>query len=765
MSQEQVILDETIDKIKNQTYYVWELLERKKSQFKQGTSYTGDEIVYKRGVMDKDLLRKAEREPYFGSFEIYSDEDGTEKFYIGKQGVRDRNENLIVVDWRMPIASVYYNFTPGKSKQSYSFMDERARIKHQHTVDVLNKREITIKDQKIKKIIQQVSELTSNSNVTISESGEELTITDEFLREIIENSETTGYLKEIIATIQQEQDKAIRQSIDRNVIIQGVAGSGKSSIALHRLSYLLYNNKHIKTEEVLILGPSNLFISSVKDLLPELNLEGIQQFTIQNLLLKFLKPVLHDEIHSGINQYFEEILFKNQNEEIKKIIEFKGSESFGILLDIFISKIKDQYENRISPITLFTEQLNRDSLVEIFNGYKYLSFAKRVERFQQHVENHFKRITEEKVKEIENQYEFVVETFLKNGGLDKQEYLKLENEMHKVSGYKKNKARDEFKEILSSWKETMKFPDVMEIYKQVLSFEILKAFENETGTAIPLIFKDHKLEKLTYFDLAPLFYIYLLLYDKPAYFSHIVIDEAQDLSFLHFAALKKMTKTMTLLGDKDQSIFMEYGQYSWNELKDSLFQSGQDMILTLDTSYRSTKEIIEVANRVLYNQKGNFHKPIIPLNRSGKKVEFAQVRSGKDLLDNIVQTLKNWKKHYKRIAIIHKDEKKARKLAQYLSQEYNRDVVYISPEQELVNNSISVLASYYCKGMEFDAVILANISEESFPKDQLHARLLYVMLTRAQQEMKVFYQEKPSVLLDGLVETISESSSVFDDIL
>lgn len=327
------------------------------------------------------------------------------------------------------------------------------------------------------------------------------------------------------------------------------------------------------------------------------------------------------------------------------------------------------------------------------------------------------------------------------------------------------KTRNEFKAEISAWKERIKGPDLLSIYKQVLSYEVLSAFEKEIGKESIDLFKNYELKKVAYFDLAPLFYIYLLLYDKPETFSHIVIDEGQDLSFIHFASLKKITKTMTILGDKDQSIFMEYGQDNWDELNKSLFHSHHDTILTLDTSYRSTKEIIETANQVLSNQKGILHTPITPLNRNGETVKFEEVRSGADLLDNIVTTLKQWKKKYKRIAIIHKDESKAKRLAQYLSEKYSQDIVYVSPEEAIVNKSISVITSYHSKGMEFDAVILCNVNEDSFPKDDFHARLLYVLLTRAQQEVKVFYQDTPSELLEGLIQKPIKKESVYDDIL
>ncbi|RDE34595.1 hypothetical protein DV713_11030 [Parageobacillus thermoglucosidasius] len=175
-------------------------------------------------------------------------------------------------------------------------------------------------------------------------------------------------MKEIIATIQKEQDAAIRQPINRNVIIQGVAGSGKSSIALHRLSFLLFNNKHISPEHVLILGPSKLFISSFQGLLPELDLEGIQQMTFQQLALQILQPVLKKEVNVSINWYFENVLFTNESEE-KKRIQFKGSSGLAQLLDHFVEEMKRQYIEQMQAIAIFDERLSREQLQEIWNGY------------------------------------------------------------------------------------------------------------------------------------------------------------------------------------------------------------------------------------------------------------------------------------------------------------------------------------------------------------------------------------------------------------
>jgi len=168
---------------------------------------------------------------------------------------------------------------------------------------------------------------------------------------------------------------------------------------------------------------------------------------------------------------------------------------------------------------------------------------------------------------------------------------------------------------------------------------------------------------------------------------------------------------------------------------------------------------------VLSNQQGVFHTPITPLNRKGEKVEFQQVQTGTDLLENLSTTLRKWQKKYKRITIIQKDEEKSEILTRHLNDKYSDlDIKYIGLDQDLTDQPISVISSYNSKGMEFDAVILVNVNAENFPMDELHARLLYVMLTRAQQEIKIFFRDIPSPLLEGIVEQVPETVSVYDDV-
>jgi DNA helicase II / ATP-dependent DNA helicase PcrA len=761
---EQFNLDETIKRIKDQTYYVSDLVNRKSKLIKEGSAFLGDDVSYSKAKKDSEILSKAIKEPFFGRVD-YLEDNELETIYIGKQGVNDKNENQIIVDWRRPIASIYYNFTSGRPEQSYQ-IDIKGR-KQKNFVEVTRKREMTINNSKIIKMTQQMSEIKSKENATFTSKGEQLEVTDDFLREILENSETTGYLKEIIATIQKEQDLAIRQALDKNVIIQGVAGSGKSSIALHRLSYLLFNNKHLEPENVLILGPSKLFINSFKDLLPELDLKGINQTTVQELLLDYLKGIIKKPIEQPQKYYFENLLFNDHplKQYEYKQIEFKGSEKFILMLDIYIDQLISNYEMRFTNISIQQEYLEVKDLNKIYEGYAYLPFIKRVERFIQHVENHFKNKMELKKNEQKEKFELIKE-FMKDDGLTQEEKRIILGQLEGLLNYKIKKIESEFKSKINPWKEKMKISDTLSLYKNCLSYEALYEFKHEIGEEIPEIFKNYRINEITYFDLAPLFYLYSLIEEIPVKFTHIVIDEAQDLSYIHFAALKKITKTMTILGDLDQGIYMNYGQSDWYKLINSFFDNNDDMLLKLKTSYRSTKQIVEAANTVLKNQFGLLHEPITPLNRNGVNLNYTKVSSGSHLLEDIVDTVEAWKHKYKRIAIIHKDEQRAIKLADYLKDEFKSDVVYVNPNEEVKQQSISVLTSYQSKGMEFDAVILVNVNEESYPSDPLHAKLLYVLLTRAQQEVKVYYQDKPSKLLEGLIEKeLIVVGKKYDDIL
>ena len=757
LKKEQLVLDQTINKIETNTYIISGMAGNIKKIIQRGESLPGDDIAYLKFTTDLDKLKLAKNHPYFGKFEIKSDDHDIETFYIGKQGIKDLDENIIVVDWRMPIASVFYNFSPGSSKQEYKVDIDGKSFKE--TVHVLKKNDIKIEKNKVLKIVQEVADLNSTLNTTISKNGEDISIKDSILRDILENSETSGYLREIIATIQREQDLAIRQSIDKNVIIQGVAGSGKSSIALHRLSFLIYNNK-IDPKKLLILAPSELFINSVQDMLPDLELNGIQQLTFKQLIINSLKNT-KEEISFDYSSYFDDILFKNDYSGKYTLIKFKGSKEFAKIIEQYVNRIKEQYARKFKKIIFEDEWLTVEDLSKIYNGYAYLPFKQRETKFLSHVANHFTKILEMKINSTSKERDSIVNNFLRGNGLSNEEFNKCVELINKAHDYKVKKLKDNYKSNVKYWLDSMltlnNFKLYDELLKQLTLIPTDDSFYNEA-------FKYIETGKFNYFDSAPLYYMDLLLNHDGSKYTHIVIDEAQDLSFVHFAALKLITNTMTIIGDKEQSIFMEYGQCSWEVIQENFFNMKEDLILNLQTSYRSTVEIIEVANHVMNKGTQGRFESIVPFSRNGDIVAFQRVTTGEELLKEIKKTIHLWQPKYKRIAIICKDDNTAKNLTKYLKTTY-KNVIHLNLNDSPKESGISIVASYNVKGMEFDAVMINNANTKNYPLDEFHSKLLYVVLTRAQQSLKVFYQDTPSDLLKEFIQEETVVPSKFDDIL
>lgn len=221
---------------------------------------------------------------------------------------------------------------------------------------------------------------------------------------------------------------------------------------------------------------------------------------------------------------------------------------------------------------------------------------------------------------------------------------------------------------------------------------------------------------------------------------------------------------MTIIGDKEQSIFMEYGQCSWEVIQENFFNMKEDLILNLQTSYRSTVEIIEVANHVMNKGTQGRFESIVPFSRNGDIVAFQRVTTGEELLKEIKKTIHLWQPKYKRIAIICKDDNTAKNLTKYLKTTY-KNVIHLNLNDSPKESGISIVASYNVKGMEFDAVMINNANTKNYPLDEFHSKLLYVVLTRAQQSLKVFYQDTPSDLLKEFIQEETVVPSKFDDIL
>lgn len=732
--QEQEHLDETISGIELKEYEIMELQKRAKE-----ANLSKQELYSSLGKNELEMIKQTTEAPYFGSIEILDEEGDVEHYYIGKQGIRNQEEDMVVVDWRRPFAAVYNNFVTGSPHQSY-FTNEQFGRK-EHTVEVLNKRSYLIERRTIKKINQEVADTDSDKNITYTESGTEMTITDSILRDILEESSTNGYLKEIIATIQREQNMAIREPISQNLIVQGVAGSGKSSIALHRMSYLLYNNRNVPAHKMMILAPSAMFIHSIQGLLPELELQSIKQKTYAQLVQNYM-PEIPSAKFLTQERFFEEVVFEDKGKTLE-YLALKGSKEFVAYMDSFLVKIQEDYVQGIQRAGFSDEWLEKEDLIAIYHGYGHLPYERQIAKFLAHVENHFTSKLAEKKEQVATQGEKILEQFFHGAGLTKAEIATVEKLTKKTVKHKRETLEERYAAQMKPWLQQHQAPKLLQTYQQLVDYvkQVDKGFAE--------LYSYRMRDCFDPIDMGILMYLYsrLRMEEKP--YVHIVIDEAQDLSYVQLAAIKELTRTVTIIGDEMQSINVGIGQTGWGDIVNHLLEEAT--ILKLHTSYRSTQQIAGMANTIL--QKGFQQKEnaITPFSRSGPEVAFTNVVDGSDLFGKIMQTLDQWQGQYKRIAVIHKDAKRAKALHDLLKRHYY-DVGLADVNGSAGEAGITIVTSYDSKGMEFDAVIIPNANDATYDSSELHAKLLYVVATRAQKELVVLYQGRPSPLLGTPVE-------------
>lgn len=315
IKKEQERLDATISVID-------ELLEKNK----QNMNKTAKDVV------EAQLIAYAKKEvkklqdmlpnPYFGRLD-FEDEFGKETIYIGKKGI-EKDGELIVVDWRTDLGRLY---------NAYQGVQKTFQIgKENRPVTIHGKRGIVIKNGKVIKVNDiGKSEIIENDN------GEKVKYMDDYLKEILTNTEEAHRLRDIIASIQAEQDEIIRLPLKDTIIVQGAAGSGKSTIALHRISYLLYQyHEQVKPKDILILAPNEIFLSYIKDIVPEIEIEGIEQRTFYDWASTYFTDV-HDI--PDLHEQYVHVYGSTEKEDLIKIAKYKGSLRFKKLLDDFVEYI------------------------------------------------------------------------------------------------------------------------------------------------------------------------------------------------------------------------------------------------------------------------------------------------------------------------------------------------------------------------------------------------------------------------------------------
>lgn len=616
-------------------------------------------------------LEKARKKPYFGRIDFQDPRlSFLESYYIGRVGISDEKAEPVVLDWRAPISSVYYENSTGPC--SYTVSSEGT-----FSIDLKRKRTYEIENDHLKDFFD--SDVVAN---------------DELLTKYLAKNKK-AVLGEIIATIQQEQNRIIRRSPKTNLIVQGVAGSGKTTVAMHRISYILYNyEEDFRPEDFYIIGSNRILLNYITSVLPELDVYGIRQMTMEQLFIRLL-----------YEDWDEEKYMVHTIDRADEKNSIKGGSGWFFDLENFCR-------------TYEAEQIPREPVRLEKTGTLLLD--------AEYIDNYCR---EQSTLSMEGKMCMLNEILL----------AKFENE---VSGKEVTFPAREKKALKRKYEKY--FGDgkwrgsIFDLYLQFLEQQA------EKGKAVEV-----PENSFDVYDLAALAYLYKRIKenDPVREASHVVIDEAQDFGMMAYQVLHYCLRdcTYTIMGDTSQNIHFSYGLNDWEELKKLILTGTYDAFGVLRKSYRNTVEISDFANEIL--RHGDFAiYPVEPVLRHGTTVQKEAFADEAALLAAGVQKIKAWQEQgYETIAVVCRDEAEAaataRKLKKYVP------VVEEDLETAEFGEGVMVLPVAYTKGLEFDAVLLLDPTEEKYPENDGQVKLLYVAATRALHELAVLYTGKLTGIL------------------
>lgn len=683
-------------------------------------------------------LKMVINKPYFARVDFIEKGDiKRDAFYLGKVMVTDHNTlEQIVIDWRAPIADLYYEGRLGEANYNCPAGNIEGEIK-------LKRQYFFNKDGELENVMD--IDITTN---------------DEMLQPFLAaNSDTR--LKNIISTIQAEQNKIIRSEMWRPLVVQGVAGSGKTTIALHRIAYLIYNyDKNFFPEEFLIIAPSKFFLNYISNVLPDLGVERVQQSTYEDIAFE----IIGDEFDiEDPNEKLAIIIDNNKSDkekEMSKVIEqasiLKSSIRFKNMLDEYLYELEKRFiPDEDFKIDKYVFMKREDIHHLYFREYANLPICRRIEEIVKHLKNSVMMRSGEILKDIEEERDYKIAKVKAEEPIEEIRLSMIRNLYGDAEKLAKSVIKDAKKHALNYFGAN-KVMTPLKYYKEFLDvyFEQI-ASERIDKRQIKYI-KDsfaaaQRKGKIEMEDIAPLMYIKCMVHGVKTKFElkHIVVDEAQDFSEFQFYVFKKIIKSnsMTILGDLAQGIYYYRGTRNWQKTMSIVFGEDSDLkYLTLKKTYRTTEEIMNVANKVISNINDVLNCELgEPVMKNGAPVTFKHFENHSDMINQIKFRLEEFKqKGFTNIAIIGKTIPDCLKLQKELN---NEEIHMISSKDAEYNGGINICPSYLSKGLEFDAVIITDADVNNYTKSEVDTKLLYVCITRAMNTLDIYYVDKITELL------------------
>jgi len=628
------------------------------------------------------LLEKMIKSPYFARIDFkFDDEDEFEKIYIGRSSLRKNSyQEMYVYDWRSPIASVFYRFMTGEA-----FYDAPCgRV----TGELNLKRQYEIKNG--------ILEYFFDSDVQI---------VDEFLRQLLSQN-TTAKMKAIVETIQHEQDVVIRDMENDLLMVQGVAGSGKTSIALHRAAYLMYQGLQTKlsANNIMIISPNSIFEQYISNVLPELGEDNV----ISSVFEDILSELLNGRKIQSRNDFLENLIVNSKYKEISRnSIEFKTSSFFREILDQFLIDIPRQwiefedvyYEGKC----VVSRQILKDKIL----GRTETPLGIKLEQLEDYI-------------------------------------------LEQIFGTGKGRGHKEEKNLIKQ--EIQKFIkiDIVELYKILFSNEayFYSLLQNSNPSQnIKNIWKYTKenleADSLYYDDAIAIAYLYLKIYGTNKYknIKQVVIDEAQDYYPLQYEIFNLLFSNakFTILGDMKQTLAKKE-DISFYEQIQKILNKKKSSLIMLDKSFRCTNEILNFSLKFIEQSS-----QIKSFNRNGDSPKVYIADNSEIFIDEIVKEIKLCQeKGFQSICLICKTEKNSTYLFNKIKHKLDIQLIKNGSVSDL--QGVFILPVYMSKGLEFDTVLICDADSQNY-HDEDDKNLLYVACTRALHKLSLFCENEVSPLI------------------
>lgn len=628
------------------------------------------------------LLEKMIKSPYFARIDFkFDDEDEFEKIYIGRSSLRKNSyQEMYVYDWRSPIASVFYRFMTGEA-----FYDAPCgRV----TGELNLKRQYEIKNGTL--------EYFFDSDVQI---------VDEFLRQLLSQN-TTAKMKAIVETIQHEQDVVIRDMENDLLMVQGVAGSGKTSIALHRAAYLMYQGLQTKlsANNIMIISPNSIFEQYISNVLPELGEDNV----ISSVFEDILSELLNGRKIQSRNDFLENLIVNSKYKEISRnSIEFKTSSFFREILDQFLIDIPRQwiefedvyYEGKC----VVSGQILKDKIL----GRPETPLGIKLEQLEDYI-------------------------------------------LEQIFGTGKGRGHKEEKNLIKQ--EIQKFIkiDIVELYKILFSNEayFYSLLQNSNPSQnIKNIWKYTKenleADSLFYDDAIAIAYLYLKIYGTNKYknIKQVVIDEAQDYYPLQYEIFNFLFSNakFTILGDMKQTLAKKE-DISFYEQIQKILNKKKSSLIMLDKSFRCTNEILNFSLKFIEQSS-----QIKSFNRNGDSPKVYIADNSEIFIDEIVKEIKLCQeKGFQSICLICKTEKNSTYLFNKIKHKLDIQLIKNGSVSDL--QGVFILPVYMSKGLEFDTVLICDADSQNY-HDEDDKNLLYVACTRALHKLSLFCENEVSPLI------------------